>query len=153
MKRVEPNRQQRFRRRTFALPMIAMTAATPYYVLRDGNNCLGTTVAQTHAEIKYSTIYGFSDKGLYDEFCMNSRLSLIPYPLVKGFLRRLIATPVAGIRLVVIDPPGPCEPVIYAATFKAVLDAQENRTAHLSVPYQLTFDQENHEYRVEQAVA
>ena len=37
------------------------------------------------------------------------------------------------------------------ATMEAVLEAQENRTTHVTVEYQLTFDQEADAYRVEAA--
>ena len=72
------------------MPMSAVVADTPNYVLMDGNLRIGSKVVRLDAGIECSAIYGFSDKGPYDEFSANSQLALKPYPLVKGYLRNQI---------------------------------------------------------------
>ena len=50
----------------------------------------------------------------------------------------------------VIDAVGPTEPCLHAATIEAVLEAQENCTAHVTAAYRLTFDEEANAYRVDE---
>ena len=133
------------------MSMIAAVAGTPHYVLLDGNRRIGPKVVQSHAKIECSPIYGFSDKGPYDKFCSNSQQELTPYPLVKVYLREQAGAPGDGLKLVVLDAAGPREPYLHAATMEAVLEAQENRTTHVTVAYRLIFDQEADAYRVEEA--
>jgi hypothetical protein len=133
------------------MAMTAVVAGTPCYVLMDGNHRIGPRIVQSDSEFDDSPIYGFSDKGPYDEFCRNSQLALRPYPLVKVYLRSQISALSDGLHLVVVDAAGPHEPSLHAATMEAVLEAQENRTTHVTVAYQLAFDQEADAYRVEEA--
>ena len=81
---------------------------------------------------------------------MNNQLALKLYPLVKVYLRDQATAPADGLKLVVIDAAGPCEPYLRAATMEAVLEAQENRTPHVTTTYQLMFDHEANAYRVEE---
>ena len=81
---------------------------------------------------------------------MNSQLALTPYPLVKVYLRNQAGAPGDGLKLVVVDAAGPREPCLHAATMEAVLEAQENRTTHVTAAYRLMFDQEANAYRVEE---
>ncbi len=133
--------------------MIAVVAGTPYYVLMDGKQRIGPKIIPLVSGIECFPIYGFSDKGLYDKFCTSSHLALTPYPLVKGYLQRQTEMPGKGLQLVVVDAVGSGEHLLYAATMEAVLEAQENRTTHVTVTHQLTFDQEADAYRVEEASA
>lgn len=133
------------------MPMSAVVVGTPCYVLMDGNHRIGPRVVQLDSEIDCSPIYGFSDKGPYDEFRRNSQLALTPYPLVKVYLQSQINAPSDGLHLVVLDAAGPHESCLHAATMEAVLEAQENRTTHVTVAHQLTFDQGADAYRVEEA--
>jgi hypothetical protein len=132
------------------MPMSAVVADTPYYVLMDGNRRIGPKVVQLQSEIDCSPIYGFSDKGHYDKFCSHSQRALTPYPLVKLYLRDQASAPGDGLRLVVLDAAGPREPCLHTATMEAVLEAQENRTARVNAAYQLVLDQEADAYRVEE---
>jgi hypothetical protein len=50
----------------------------------------------------------------------------------------------------VVDAIGPSEPLLRATTMEALLEAQENRTAHVTVTHHLTFDLEADAYRVEE---
>ena len=130
------------------MPISAVVADTPNYVLMDGNLRIGPQVVPLDAGMGCSAIYGFSDKGPYDKFCVNSQLALKPYPLVKVYLRNQIDAPGDGLKLVVIDAAGPSEPYLHAATLKAVLEAQETHAAHVTAAYGLTFDEEANAYRV-----
>jgi hypothetical protein len=117
----------------------------------DGTQRIGPRVVQSASQINDSPIYGFSDKGPYDDFCANSQLALTPYPLVKVYLKSQIDAPNDGVHLVVLDAAGPHDTCLHAATMEAVLEAQENRTTHMTVAYRLTFDREADAYRVEEA--
>ena len=132
------------------MPMIAVLGATPYYVLMDGKRRIGPIVVRLQTGAECSPIYGFSDKNLYDKFCMNSQLALTPYPLVKGYLRTRASALDDGLELVVFDAPGPRESYLHAATMEAVLEAHENRKSHVTGAYRLVFDQQAEAYRVEE---
>lgn len=131
------------------MPMIAVAADTPTYVLMDGNRRIGPYVVQLPSGINCSPIYGFSTKGAYDKFSMNSELALKPYPLVKGYLRMRVGASDNDLKLVILDAAGPREPRLRAATMEAVLKAQETGTTQVTAEYQLMFDQESRDYRVE----
>jgi hypothetical protein len=132
---------------------LAVVANTPHYVLMDGNRRIGPKVARLHSGIECAPIYGFSGKGPYDKFLMNSQLVLTPYPLVTVYVRDQAGAPGDALQLVVVDAAGPREPCVYAATMEAVLEAQENRTTHVTAGYQLTFDRQANTYLVEEASA
>ncbi len=127
-----------------------MVVDTPYYVLMEGNRHIGPKVVQLHSGIECSPIYGFLNKGHYDKFLTSSQLALKPYPLVKLYLRDQIGAPEEGLKLVVVDAAGSREPNLHAVTMEAVLEAQENRTTHVTVAYRLMFEQEANAYRVEE---
>jgi len=131
------------------MPMIAVAARTPYYVLLDQNRRIGPNVIPTGGGIECFPIYGFSDKPPYDRFCLNSQVALTPYPLVKGYLRNQARATDDGLKLVVIDAAGPREPDLQAATMEAVLEAQEKQSTHVTATYRLTLDQEAEAYWIE----
>ena len=128
--------------------MIAVVAATPYYVLRDEAGRVGPKILNVPG-IQSSAIYGFSDKGPYDKFCGNSPAWLAPYPLVKGYLRSQIEAADERLHLVVVDATGPSQPLLHATTMEVLLESQEKRTDHVAVTHHLTFDQQTEAYRVE----
>ena len=132
------------------MPMNAVVAGTPYFVLMEGSHRIGPTVIPLQSGVECSPIYGFSDKGPFDKFCENSELVLKPYPLVKLFLREQTSVVSDVLRLVVIDAVGPREPYLQAATMEAVLDAQEKRTPEVAVAFRFVFDQHIGVYRVEE---
>lgn len=129
--------------------------ATPYYVLMDQNTPFSVRVADSSLDIEYTAILGFSDKSSYDNFCGECSTLLMPYPLVKGYLRRELGTPNTddtgkqSIKLVVLDSPGPHEPTVHAATMQAVLEAQEKDATHLAPTHHLAFQPETSVYRLE----
>jgi len=134
------------------MSMTAVAAArTPYYVLRDGDHPIGPKVVRLDSEIQCIPIYGFSDKGSYDKFLRNSELLLKPYPLVKGNLQNQVNAPGTGLRLVVLNAAEPHETCLHAATMAAVLEAQVNKTTHVTTAHRLLFDHEANAYRVEEA--
>jgi hypothetical protein len=96
-------------------------------------------------------IYGFSGKVSYDTFLTNSQLALKPYPLVKGYLRNQTGVPSDELKIVVVDAAGPRDPHLRAVTLEAVLEAQENRTTHVTAAYQLTFVQNANAYSLEES--
>jgi hypothetical protein len=116
----------------------------------DGNRRIGPSVSPLNSGIECSAVYGFSQKGLYDNFCSHSQLELKPYPLVKGYLRNQDGAAGNDLKLVVVDAAGPDEPYLYAATMALVLEAQEKRTHEVTTEYRLIFDREANAYRVEE---
>ena len=128
--------------------MNAVTFGTPYYVLREQNRPIRPKVVPLHSGIECSAIYGFSGKSRYDRFCMKSQDLLVPYPLVKVYLRGQIGVPDDGLKLIVIDASEPREPDLYAATPEAVLEAHENGATHVTATFCLIFDEEVNAYRV-----
>lgn len=131
------------------MSMISVVTGTPYYVLMDGNRRLGPNLVQMPAGMDCMAIYGFTDKGPYESFRLDSHLALTPYPLVKVYLRSQIGDSPAQLKLVVIDATGLREPILHAATMKQVLEAHESGATHVTARYQLIFDSEVDAYRVE----
>jgi len=129
----------------------AVIAGTPYYVLLDGNRRIGPRIVPLNSGIECLVVFGFSDKGPYDKFCMKSQLALTPYPLVKDYLRNPVGASGESLKLVVVDAPGPGEPCLYAATMEAVLEAQEKRTSLVKAGYRLMLDLQAEAYRVEKS--
>ncbi len=133
------------------LPKSAVNTNVPRYVLMEGNRRIGPHLAATSTEVGSTPIYGFSSKRTYDQFCGNSPLSLIPYPLVQGFLQNQANEPGDGIKLVIVDALGPRESCLHAATIGAVLEAHTNKSAYVTAEYSLTFDPDANSYSVEAA--
>jgi hypothetical protein len=141
------------KQREIIMPMTTVSASTPRYVLLDEVCRFGPKVMPLHGGVECSPIYGFSDKGCYDEFCAKSGLELRPYPLVIGYLQNQIKALGDRLKLVVIDAAGPNELYLCAATMEAVLEAQENRATHVTAGYRLILDQEANAYRVEETAS
>jgi|GEM_PF-839570 len=116
------------------------------YVLMDGKNRLGPTIAISDSCPIDVCIYGFSDKPLYDRFIKTCSQNLTPYPLVKGYLSDQIASvdcpgkTSGGTKLVVLDAGGMEQQVVFAATMKAVLKAQLEKAAVVIADWQLVLD-------------
>lgn len=132
------------------MPITTTKAATPRYVLMDGDLRIGPKVVPLDPGLTCSPIYGFSDRRAYERFWMDNQQGLTPYPLVKDHLRNLIAGAGEAPTLVVLDAEGPHEPGIQAATTDVVLEAQENRATQLSAEYSLTFNPEIGAYEVDE---
>ncbi len=130
------------------MPTVAVLADTPYYVLMNGKKRLGPEVVPFSSGTECVAIYGFSDKNHLDKFRANSRLPLLPYPLTRSYLRDQTDLPRDGLNLVVIDVAGPGESWLHAATMEAVLQGQQDRTAHVTAAYDLTFEPDVAAYRI-----
>lgn len=130
-----------------------VVARTPRYVLLEGDRRLGPELVPLDSGVECSAIYGFSEKRLYDRFCGHSDLALRPYPLVEGYLRSQEGDSVSGLKLIVLDANGLSDRRLAAATFEAVLLAQENRLSQLPAGYELILDQQADAYRLAAASA
>jgi hypothetical protein len=133
------------------MPLIAVVAQTPYYVLMDGTRRIGPKVLGFQGGAQRSPVYGFSDKEPYDVFCANSHTALTPYPLVKSYLQDQASGLGEEPTLMIVDADGPKAPILHAATIKAVLEAQENRASYVTVTHQLIFDEQADAYRLDEA--
>lgn len=132
------------------MPVIAEVGGTPRYVLMNEKRRIGPQVMPRLSGVDYTAIYGFSHKSAYDNFCGNTQLALIPYPLVEGYLQNQADVPGDELKLVVIDASGPHEPCLHATTIEAVLEAQANRTNRVTAEYRLLLDQGADAYRMEE---
>ena len=121
---------------------------TPGYVLLHDKTRLAPTVLPLRSGRKCIGLYGFSDKTPYDLFRASSKLSLTPFPLVKGYLQTLIESGSDNLHLVIVDACGPNETQVHAATMEAVLHAQKSQLSAVAVEYTLTFDEEFNTYQV-----
>jgi hypothetical protein len=133
------------------MQLIEVIACTPAYVLMDKNGRISPKMALLESGRICTAIYGFSEKGLYDKFSLQCDMALTPYPLVKGYLQNQVDSAGDSLKLVVVDAAEPDEPDLHAATMEAVLEAQENRTSHVTARYRLTFDQNSSAYTVIEA--
>ncbi len=131
------------------MPINAVSFSTPQYVLMDVNRRIGPKIQPLTSGQVCSPIYGFTNKLLYDRFRLNTPQQLIPYPLVKRYLTQLIEESGEKLLLVVFDAVGPDDPVLYAATTAAVLEAQSNGEKQIASSHQLTIDPGTKTYRVE----
>ena len=122
---------------------------TPRDVLLNDEQRLGPMLLAIPGGPEYEAIYGFSSKQSYDLFRADSELTLIPYPLVKGYLKNQIAESADTVLLVVVDAAGPRETELIAATMNSVLEAQEEKANQVAISFRLTLDQESQAYRVE----
>ncbi|MCO8124171.1 hypothetical protein NHH03_20675 [Stieleria sp. TO1_6] len=129
--------------------MNALSANTPCDVLRDGTERLGPPLSQQQGDQEYQVIYGFSGKGPYDRFAAQCDRPLMPYPLVKGYLKNRIAESAEVIHLVVVDASGPQEAQLSAVTMEAVLEAVQKNAPHVTLSFQLTLDRSSQTYRVD----
>ena len=125
---------------------------TPCDVLFDDKQRLGPKLLALPGEPEYEAIYGFSSKESYDLFIANSDLPLIPYPLVKGYLKNQIAESGDTVHLVVVDAAGPQETELIAATMNSVLEAVKQNANQVTLSLRLMLDRESQDYRVEKAL-
>ena len=128
--------------------MVDGFAKTSRYVLNEGSYPSCPSVLQApdgHATV----IYGFSGKQAYNVFLSASSFALMPYPLVKGFLKNQIELDSGTLKLVVLDAVSAAEPCLYAATFQSVLESQELGSGCVSISHRLVLDEPSSLYRIE----
>ncbi len=121
----------------------------PHFLLKEKNHEIGPEISGLKSGVKYSSIYGFSDKSHYDIFCANSQQELIPYPLVDIYLQNEIETQNGVIKLVVIDAEAPRETYIHAATLEAALEAHTDQSTQMTTNYRLKYDREANSYKID----
>ena len=126
---------------------------TPCDVLLDDEQRLGPKLLAQPGGPQHEAIYGFSSKESYDLFCANSDHPLIPYPLVKEYLKNQIADSGDTVQLVVVDAAGPQETQVNAATMNSVLEAMKQNANQVTLSFRLMLDRESQAYRVENALA
>ena len=125
---------------------------TPHYVLLKEHHRVGPKMVPSRSGIECTAIYGFSDKGPYDTFCAHSNQVLMPYPLVKFYLREQTSAVGGSLKLVVIDAVKFDDSCLHAATMEAVLQAHENRLSQMIATHELTFDHESNAYRLDEVL-
>lgn len=132
------------------MPVSAIVADTPCYVLMKGGSRLSPNVVPLSSGRDCSAVYGFSGKDSYGKFCSLSEQALTPYPLVKTFLRDQVASSGDSLRLVILDASGPKDPCVLAATMESVLEVLESRTTEVTVAHRLKFDFKTDVYEIEE---
>lgn len=128
--------------------MMIGSAKIPRYVLRDGLGYASPLVLQTSFKVGATVLYGFSDKPEYDAFISSSEISLTPYPLVRGYLDRLLDSSL--LQLAVLDADSSHQTLLQAATFDAVLDSLRKMANTVPVTHRLMIDKASTAYRVEE---
>ena len=134
----------------------ARFANTPYYVLISGKQPIYPAINFIDPDTSCSSVYGFSDKPVYDKFIKGADHLLTPYPLVKGYLSRLIGDQnsrdakrhVPGY--VILDATDGAQPVLAAATVAAVLLAHQENSKQVPIEVELIFDPETTSYRFQE---
>lgn len=132
--------------------MVDGFAKTPRYVLKDGAVPISPDIAHASSDVSYTVVFGFSDKPEYDRFLKVNSSALTPYPLVKGFLQHPVAPDRDLLQLVVIDAASAQQPVLHAATFKAVAQALQHGLDSVEVSHRLVVDETSSQYWVQSSV-
>jgi hypothetical protein len=129
-------------------PGTSTSAPTPHYVLLNEKQRIGPTVDASKISDRLLVVYGFSDKGPYDQFCSNWPTLLTPYPLVQRYLSDQMDSTDYDLRLVVIDATGPDQPHIYAATMESTLSALHESSETIEITHCLSYDSETSAYTI-----
>lgn len=127
--------------------MVPRFAKTPHYVLKDGSRPTCPIVLRSTDEAAAIVIFGFSDKPEYDAFQSASVDALTPYPLVKGYFVRQLASNDDSLKLVVLDAVDPMNRSHQAATFQHVLDSLQSNSETVPVSHLLVQNAQG--YRIE----
>ena len=137
----------------------ARFANTPYYVLKSGNQPIYPTIDFDDPDTSCSCVYGFSDKPIYDKFIKGADQLLTPYPLVKGYLTKMIDDQNSRESkrvcpgYVILDATDGGQPVLAAATIAAVLLAHQEKSKQVPIEVELVFDQDTASYHVKKREA
>lgn len=130
------------------MPTMSSTAATPRYLLLEGEDPIGPPMISVDPGGVCFAVYGFSGKPAYDRFAANSDRELRPYPLMTGYLQKHTADDGSQLRLVVLDADHPSQQTITAITTNSALSAQTTNSAQIDSEYRLNFDARSSAYRV-----
>jgi hypothetical protein len=123
---------------------------TPHYVLLSGKDRLGPRLIAATDGSEVQAVYGFSDKGPYDQFMTHSPLPLRPYPLVTGYLREPGYVPDGRLHLVVVDAHGQDDTCLQAARIERLEEAQRKREPQLLATHRLHYSPSDRAYSVEE---
>ena len=132
----------------------ARFANTPYYVLKSGNQPIYPTIDFDDPDKSCRCVYGFSDKPIYDKFIKSANQLLTPYPLVKGYLTKMIDDQDSRESkrvcpgYVILDATDGVQPVLAAATLAAVLLAHQEKSKQVPIEVELILDPETASYCV-----
>ena len=145
-----------------------MKISTPLYVLRHEDKPLRPVISEAAGTLFSNSIFGFSNKPFYDTFTSECDLALMPYPLVKGFLKNQIEASQAALNakdaepfqdgsysqnLVIVDAAGPAAEVVYAVTMSSILEAFESKSKQLLASHLFRFDTKSSSYQMEEIAA
>ena len=137
----------------------ARFANTPYYVLKSGNQPIYPTIGFDDPDTSCRCVYGFSDKPIYDKFIKGADQLLTPYPLVKGFLTKMLDDKNSRDSkhvcpgYVILDATNGEQPVLAAATIAAVLLAHQEKSKQVPIEVELVFNQDTASYHVKKLEA
>ena len=132
----------------------ARLANTPYYVLKSGNQPIYPTIDFDDPDTSCSCVYGFSDKPIYDKFIKGADQLLTPYPLVEGYLTKMIEnqnsceSKCVCPGYIILDATDGGQPVLAAATIATVLLAHQEKLKQIPIEVELTFDLDTASYRL-----
>lgn len=121
--------------------------STPCYVLLQGDGRPSGPRCSEDAEQACNAVYGFTSRAAYEAFCDGVVEPLRPYPLVCGYLTRVIDH--AGIRLIVVDAPSPTEETLDAALAEERIAGKCDANGRTIAAYRLIRSDETAEYDVE----
>lgn len=130
------------------MPTMSSTAATPRYLLLEGEDPIGPPVKSALPGSVCFAVYGFSGKPAYDRFAANSDRELRPYPLMAGYLQKHTADDGNQLRLVVLDADHPSQQTITAVSTNSALSAQKANSGQIDSEYQLNFDARSSAYHL-----
>jgi hypothetical protein len=118
------------------------------YVLLKEKQPLGPAVVADRDGTKQRVLFGFSDKGPYDTFMANAQGGLRPYPLVKGFLKGLLADEDAINPVIVLDALSENAPFFHAATVQSVIACMEANASNIPIALRLDLVSGEGEYEI-----
>ncbi len=98
-----------------------------------------------------TVIYGFSTKSKYDSFLLTcaKKEELTPYPLVKGYMEKLLNTEPNSLHLVAVDAASADQATLDAATMQSIVSALTNRQPDVLISHALSRDASNTVYSLE----
>jgi hypothetical protein len=108
--------------------MSGQTALTPNYLLYEDGRPISTLLKIPHTGETATAVYGFSDKPMYDRFCMATTRRLTPFPLVKTYLRNQLKLKPNEAKFMALDASSCDSSNLDIATMVSVLDSLEHKT-------------------------
>jgi hypothetical protein len=125
---------------------IRSSVATPRYLLLGSDGPVGPDVTEFTSDTGSLAVFGFSSKEYYDRFCAASELTLRPYPLMKGHLKKSPEFTGKRITLICVDPGGPADVEFQATAAESLLLAIETGSDQVAVDFHLIGGQQGVAY-------